>query len=59
MKVEFETDNDAYQNLGNGDVDGVLVADTLREIANKIESGEVMGSVRDPNGNTVGYYRLY
>ncbi len=34
------------------------IADALRSVANKLESGNTEGSIRDLNGNTVGEFKI-
>lgn len=45
--------------MGNAAMqDHADVADVLRELAERLEAGELNGSVRDYNGNTVGRFAL-
>lgn len=55
LRIEFETDNDAFEDSLTSEV-----ARILREIANKIENGDDLGggSVKDVNGNTIGSWEL-
>ena len=48
MKIEFNTDNAAFEDLQSESVR------ILRDIAKKIESGKVAGKIVDINGNTCG-----
>ncbi len=53
LTLSFRTDNAAFE-------DGAATesARILREIAKRIEGGDLAGPVRDLNGNTVGAYEL-
>lgn len=56
FKIEFETDNAAFEDMQTEEV-----ARILREIADKVENGSfsfACGVVRDYNGNTVGKWLL-
>lgn len=55
MKIVFDTDNAYYADY---DYPHMNIARTLRDIAEKIEHGEVCGKVRDGNGNTVGTFDM-
>lgn len=54
LKIEFGTDNAAFDNEGKESEIGRI----LREIAEDIENGSKSHSIRDINGNPVGYYEL-
>ena len=49
LKVEFETDNAAFEDPGEA-------ARILHKIADAIESGRVYGELYDINGNRIGSY---
>lgn len=51
MKVEFKTDNAAFEDYKEGEIARILC-----QIARKIEAGSTEGKVIDLNGNTVGEY---
>lgn len=51
MKVEFKTDNAAFEDYKEGEIARILC-----EVARKIESGNTSGKVMDANGNSVGEY---
>ena len=52
FKVTIRTDNAAFEGEGRA----AETARILRELADKIESGRVYGSVQDGNGNAVGAF---
>ena len=49
IKIQFKTDNDAFVDDRSGSVAAIL-----RNIAGKIETGEIEGKVFDVNGNSIG-----
>lgn len=51
FKIEISTDNAAFQ-----DDPGAEVARILREVAERVEAGELSRTVRDYNGNGVGSF---
>lgn len=51
LKVDIETGNDAFQLDARGEL-----AETLKEIAWRIESGSDGGKIFDKNGNTIGTF---
>lgn len=53
MKLQFETDNSAFESCG-----ATESARILRAIANRIESGDLDGAVMDINGNRIGKWEL-
>lgn len=54
FKLEFDTGNAAYQDEG-----GIVeVQETLKDVVDRIERGDRDGVVLDPNGNTVGSWKL-
>lgn len=54
LKIQFETDNAAF----DGDNHATETALILHDIAEDIASGATMGTVRDANGNRIGTYKL-
>jgi hypothetical protein len=52
FKLEFETDNDAFQSGDNQEE----VAKILATIAKEIAAGKKYDNVRDVNGNKIGYW---
>lgn len=57
FKLEFETDNAAFDD-GNREAETGRI---LREIAGRIEqaeANEIIGTIRDGNGNIIGRYEL-
>lgn len=61
-KIEFKVGNAAFRNESETDEDGnsplapEAVADTVRDVADRIASGEMSGTIMDANGNTVGKF---
>ena len=53
MKLQFDTDNAYYADY---DFPNSQIARTLREVADRIETGNMEGSIRDGNGNVVGEF---
>jgi hypothetical protein len=53
FKIEFATDNAAFDDDGAGEV-----ARILRAVADQVEAGGGQGQARDYNGNTVGQWSL-
>ena len=51
--LTFSTDNAAFE-----DGAATETARILREIADRIEAGDMGGAARDANGNTVGVFAL-
>jgi len=49
LKVEFETDNAAFEDPGEA-------ARILHKIADAIEAGSTLGAIHDINGNRIGSY---
>ena len=54
MKLEIETTNEAFEGWKNP----YEVAEILAETRKKILHGDIAGTLRDANGNTVGKWRL-
>ena len=48
LKIELE--NDAFRDSGE-------LPRILREVASKVEDGEIRGRIRDVNGNTCGSWK--
>jgi len=53
MKIEFDTDNAAFEEDLAGEVDRIL-----RHVAHEVRVGLTTGHVRDVNGNRVGEWSL-
>ena len=53
MKIEFSTDNAAFDECGDAEVRRIL-----EEIANKVERGYDHGSIFDINGNNIGTWLM-
>lgn len=58
FKLSFDTDNAAFDDMPE-----LEIARILRDIANRVESGEVSGyhkalNVRDINGNVIGTFKF-
>jgi hypothetical protein len=53
MKIQFGTDNAAFEMYGDQEVRRIL-----EEIANKVESGYRNGLIIDINGNNIGNWVL-
>ena len=54
LKIEFETDNAAFE-----DNDIYLeTVEILERITRRIANGETSGNVRDTNGNRIGIYHM-
>jgi hypothetical protein len=53
MKLEFETDNAAFDEYPAGEASQIL-----KEVADRIVSGDLSGDIRDVNGNKIGHYEL-
>jgi hypothetical protein len=53
MKIEFKTGNAAFEGEGNYEVIRIL-----RNIADQVERGCVLGIIVDINGNKVGEWDL-
>lgn len=51
MKILIETENEAFEGNSNE------LARLLRELAERIERGEMEGTIRDINGNKVGSFK--
>lgn len=51
LKIEFECDNSSFEDNLIGEIHRILM-----EIPHKIYSGEKEGTLRDVNGNKVGFY---
>jgi hypothetical protein len=54
FKLEMDTENDAFRD----GLLGVEIAHCLNRVASRAELGELEGTVRDTNGNTVGHWAL-
>jgi len=54
FKLEFDTDNAAFEPIGGLDE----TARILQDVARRISQGETSGRVRDVNGNCVGHFEL-
>ena len=52
MKLNIKTTNAAFEDKS------LEAARLLREVAERIESGETEGNLKDTNGNTVGSWKL-
>ena len=53
MKIQFDTDNAAFEEYGDAEVRRIL-----EEIADKVEHGYDHGSIMDINGNKIGSWEL-
>ncbi len=53
MKIEFSTDNDAFEEYGDKEIRRIL-----EEIADQVERGYGYGPIIDINGNHVGEWSL-
>ncbi len=53
LKMEFETDNAAFDEYPAGETSRIL-----HEIADLVVSGDLSGDIRDVNGNKMGHYEL-
>ena len=51
VTIKFETDNAAFES-------DMEISRTLQKIAHEIESGYLKNSIRDTNGNRIGYYEV-
>jgi hypothetical protein len=59
VTIKFDTGNSAFRDLESPkEVDLNSIAATVREVAHKIEKGEMDGRVKDYNGNIVGTYKV-
>lgn len=54
LKIEIQTDNDAFASLFGGEE----CARILRDVANKLEEGYTDGPLIDYNGSKVGHFHL-
>ena len=54
MKIQFSTDNAAFDDDNMRDA----IARILRDIARKVEHGTSNGTVRDVNGNSIGTWQF-
>lgn len=54
MKIEFETDNEAFQD-GEREQE---CADTLRVIIELVLGGKTSGKLMDRHGNRIGHWNL-
>lgn len=57
LRVRFDTDNACFDD----GMKEVVVASILRELADRIETGECTGlfeNVKDLNGNIIGTFKL-
>lgn len=57
VAVEFDTSNAAFAN-DDGGLERSTVVQTLHIAAERIYLGANEGALQDPNGNTVGTYRV-
>lgn len=54
MKIQFDTDNAAFEELGYWEqIDAIL-----KDISYKVRLGYEYGPVRDMNGNKIGQWSL-
>ena len=53
MKINFSTDNAAFDEYGDAEVRRIL-----EDIANKVERGYGYGAIIDINGNHIGEWSL-
>ena len=53
MKIEFKTDNQAFEDYKEGEIARILC-----KIARAIENGSTSGSVMDINGNRIGKWEV-
>ena len=53
MKVQFKTDNAAFEDYKEGEIARILCS-----IARKIKAGSTSGKVTDINGNAIGEYEV-
>lgn len=54
MKIEFNTDNAAFQEYGAE----YQIEAILNGIARRIKNGETEGKIQDKNGNLIGEWSL-
>jgi hypothetical protein len=60
IRVEFSTDNAAFDEARAAGGRPHESAHILREIAARVEAGETGShNIRDSNGNTCGWYEVY
>jgi hypothetical protein len=52
IRIEFDTDNAAFEDFPRES------ARILRNAADRIESGAMIGPLHDLNGNKVGYFEV-
>ena len=52
FKLEFETDDDAFQN----DNFSVEVERILKAVTERVKRGDTEGKIRDNNGNAIGTF---
>ena len=55
MKIEFDTDNAAFQDYN---YPAYEMARTIEAVAERVKNGEASGSIRDCNGNTIGKFEV-
>ncbi len=53
FKVEFNTDNDAFEPDSSSEISRLL-----RQVTDRVLDGQTEGTLADRNGNTVGRYSL-
>ena len=53
MKIQFDTDNAAFDEYGDAEVRRIL-----EEIADKVERGYGYGAILDINGNHIGSWKM-
>lgn len=52
--LKFDTDNAAFEDTGLAHESARI----LRDVADRIENGAAIGTVRDVNGNTIGRFEF-
>jgi hypothetical protein len=61
ITITFNIDNDYYRDPDIDDIDiysHAAVADTVRGVADNLLMYQDTGTIRDPNGNTVGNWSI-
>ena len=54
--VEIATDTAAWRDMDGDSIDPAALADALREVAARVESGYLAGTISDYNGNKSGKF---
>ena len=63
ITIKFRLDNSAYQREERSgdayhDLDYFAIAETIRKVADRVESEYYSHPIHDPNGNRVGEYAI-